>query len=445
MQSRFIDFIRANNLVSSNEKILLGVSGGVDSMVMLNLFYKSGFSFSVAHCNFSLRGKESDGDEALASKTCDEKGIEFFCIRFETEKYAQENKLSIQVAARNLRYDWFSKLCGEHRFSKIAIAHNRDDVAETLILNLTRGTGLKGLSGIKMINGRIIRPLLDFSRNEILVYANEHSIAYREDSSNSSVKYARNRIRHNVLPELEKLNPSAKRSISETANHVHEAWNLVDDYLLKLKKEIVTTDKERFFYSIPVLLKEKYSKLFLFEELTQFGFSYDTIEQVVKSFRGQSGKVFYSSTHQLLHNRDYLELTERKEIEKMFVRIDNDCLSIDSPINLKFHLINKSESYDIPRNAEIASLDFDKLTFPLELRPWNSGDKFMPFGMAQFKKVSDFLIDLKVSLVDKEKVYVLTSNNEIVWVVGMRIDNRYKVDNLSQRVYRIEQRLTNNG
>lgn len=434
MQSRFIDFIRSNNLISSDDKVLLGVSGGIDSMVMLNLFYKAGLNFSVAHCNFSLRGDESNGDEQLVVRTCNEKKIKLHQIKFETEKFAIDNKLSIQVAARNLRYDWFNSLCDEHGYNKIAIAHNRDDVAETVLLNLTRGTGLKGLTGIKIVNGRVIRPLLDFSRNEIITYAKDYQISFREDSSNSSVKYGRNRIRHNVLPELEKLNPSVKRSIAETASHVNEAWNLIEDYLLNIKKEVVSFEKDKVLYSLQALLHEKYSKLFLFEELTQYGFSYDTVEQISQSFQGQSGKVFYSATHQLLHDRDYLVLTKRKEVEKVIVKIDEGCVSIDSPINLKFHLIKLTELFDISRNPEIATLDFDKLKFPLELRLWNSGDKFMPFGMEQFKKVSDFLIDLKVSLVDKEKVYVLTSNYEIIWVVGMRIDNRFRITENTKRL-----------
>lgn len=434
MQSRFVDFVRSNNLLHSDDKILLGVSGGIDSMVMLNLFYKAGFKIAVAHCNFSLRGEESDGDEQLVALVCEEKGIKLHQIKFETERYAAENKLSIQVAARNLRYNWFNSLCDDHGYNKIAIAHNRDDVAETVILNLTRGTGLKGLSGIKMVNGMVIRPLLNFSRNDIVTYAQEHLIAFHEDSSNSSVKYARNRIRHNVLPELEKLNPSAKRSIAETANHVHEAWNLVEDYLLKLKKEVVTIVKDKVLYSIPALLNEKYSKLFLFEELSQYGFSYDTIEQVVESLHSQAGKMFYSSTHQLLRDREYFVLIERHEVEQSVVKIDKDCQSIDNPVSLKFDLVDRTDVLDVANDPFVATLDYDKLIFPLELRPWQSGDKFMPFGMANLKKISDFLIDQKISLVEKGKVYVLTSNNEIVWVVGMRIDNRFKITENTKRL-----------
>ncbi len=439
MQSRFVDFVRANNLVSSNEKILLGVSGGVDSMVMLNLFYKSGFSFSVAHCNFSLRGEESDGDEALVTKTCSDKGIELFRTRFETERYAEENKLSIQVAARNLRYDWFNKLCYEHGFSKIAIAHNRDDVAETLILNLTRGTGLKGLSGIRMVNGRVIRPLLSFSRDEISSYASAHRVDFREDSSNSSVKYARNRIRHNVLPELEKLNHSVKRSIAQTANHVNETLCLLEDYLSSIRKDIVVEESGFKKYSIPKLLDEKHSKLFLFEELVPLGFSYDSIDQIMHSLGGQPGKRIISSNHQLLLDRDFLILSKRSENEVQNVLIDSDYNTIDLPVSLRFEIINEIKNFKIPIEINVAVLDYDKLVFPLEIRNWHHGDRFIPFGMKNYKKISDFLIDQKISMVEKENVHVVTSNGEIVWVVGMRIDERFRVDSNSKKLFKIEQ------
>ncbi|HCT29317.1 MAG TPA: tRNA lysidine(34) synthetase TilS [Bacteroidales bacterium] len=434
MQSRFIDFALSNNLLHSDDKILLGVSGGIDSMVMLNLFYKAGFNFSVAHCNFSLRGNESDGDEHLVIDVCREKGIKLHRIKFETGRYAIDNKLSIQVAARDLRYRWFNSLCDEHGYNKIAIAHNRDDVAETVIFNLSRGTGLKGLSGIKVVNGRVIRPLLAFSRNEIVDYAKENQIHFRDDSSNSSVKYARNRIRHNVLPELEKLNPSVKKSIAETASHIHEAWNLVENYLLKLKEKVVTFENEKVLYSIQLLLNERYCKLFLLEELVPYGFSHDSIEQVVESLQSQPGKIFYSSTHQLLRDRKHFVLTEKHKEEQSVVKIDKDCKSINNPVSLKFDLVDRPDVLDLINDPFVATLDYDKLIFPLELRLWQPGDRFMPFGMNQFKKISDFLIDKKVSLVDKEKVYVLISNDDIVWVVGYRIDNRFKITENTKRL-----------
>lgn len=437
MQSRFVDFIRDNNLASGSDKLLLGVSGGIDSMVMLSLFRKAGFSVAVAHCNFSLRGDESDGDERLVIQECEVNGIELHRVKFETESYAEEHKLSIQVAARNLRYDWFNKLCSEFGYTRIAIAHNRDDVAETLVLNLTRGTGLKGLSGIKVINGKVIRPLLFASRDEITRYAVQNAVSFRNDSSNASVKYARNRIRHNVLPELERLNPSVKKSIVETAKHVNEAWNLVEDYLLNLNKIVVKQDGDRVLFDIQRLLNEKYSKLFLFEELGIYGFSYETLEQVVSSIQGQSGKVFYSATHQLLRDRDFFILTKRREIDQSIVLIDKDCKSMDYPINLRFDLFDNSDSFAIQRDSSVAAIDFDKLNFPLQIRPWRSGDRFRPLGMDKLKKVSDFLIDQKISLVEKENTFVLESGNDIVWIVGKRIDDRYKVCPQTKRIWQL--------
>ncbi|NOU18372.1 MAG: tRNA lysidine(34) synthetase TilS [Bacteroidales bacterium] len=427
MQSRFVDFIRKNNLVSEKDRILLGVSGGIDSMVMLNLFHKSGFDVSVAHCNFSLRGEESDGDEQLVVYECEINGIKLHRVKFETELYAAKNKLSIQVAARNLRYEWFNSICKDYGYNLIAIAHNRDDVAETVIINLTRGTGIKGLGGIKAKQGTIIRPLLFAGRDEIVRYATLNGIRFREDSSNASVKYARNRIRHNVIPELEKLNPSAKASIASTALHVQEAWSLVDSYLNQLKQRLVKNEGEKILISIHGLKNEPYSKLFLLEELSEFGFTPDTIEQINESINSQPGKIFYSSTYQLLRDREFFILSERKESDISIVKIDSDCSSIDFPIKLNFRIVDNSESFKIPRESSIAVLDFERLKFPLTLRPWQPGDKFMPLGMDKFKKVSDFLIDQKVSLVEKEQIYVLLSDDKIAWILGKRLDERFKV------------------
>lgn len=438
MQNKFVDFIRSNNLVSENDKILLGVSGGIDSMVMFSLFRKSGFKISVAHCNFSLRGEESDGDQKLVEHECEINGIQIHHTKFETEKYALEHKLSIQVGARNLRYDWFKQLCENFGYTKIAIAHNRDDVAETVILNLTRGTGLKGLSGIKVRNGRVIRPLLFAGRDEIVRYAINNSVLFREDSSNASVKYARNRIRHNVLPELEKLNPSVKTSIVETASHVQEAWSLVDDYLSNLKETLVINENNRELISIQGLEQEKYCKLFLFEELVNYGFSFEAIEQVVNSIHSQPGKVFYSNSYQLLRDREYFILTEKREPDQAIQLIDKECIFLDYPVKLRFSIIENTESYKIPHDKSIAVLDFEKLSFPLKLRPWQAGDRFIPFGMDNFKKVSDFLIDQKVSLFEKENIYVLQSDNDIVWLVGQRIDNRFKLSDQTTKLIVIE-------
>jgi len=427
MQDRFVDFIKKNALFTENDRILLGVSGGIDSMTMLHLFQKSGFRFAIAHCNFSLRGEESDGDQQLVEHTCEEFGIKLHCEQFETEQFASEHKLSIQVAARELRFNWFNELCNEFGYTKIAIAHNRDDIAETVILNLTRGTGLKGLTGIKPINGKVIRPLLFAGRDEIVRYATLNSISFREDSSNSSTKYARNRIRHNVISELEKINPSVKKSITETAFHLQEAWSIVENYLLKLKEALVIEKNEALYISIKALKGEPYCNLFLIEELVPLGFSHEIVDSIIESLYHQPGKIFYSSTHQLLRDRDYLIISERKENESVFIKIESDCKVIDFPVKLRFRIVEDNTSFKIPKDSKIAVLDCNKLKFPLTLRTWQPGDRFVPFGMDNYKKVSDFLIDQKVSLLDKDNVYVLVSGNDIIWVVGYRIDNRYKI------------------
>lgn len=434
MQNRFIDFIHKNELVSEKDRILLGVSGGIDSMVMLSLFHKAGFEVSVAHCNFSLRGDESDGDEQLVIHECEVNGVQLHRVKFETESYANRNKLSIQVAARNLRYEWFNSICKEFGYTKIAIAHNRDDVAETVLINLTRGTGLKGLTGIKFKQGLIIRPLLFAGRDEITRFALQNNVKFREDSSNASVKYARNRIRHNVIPELEKLNPSVKASISSTANHIQEAWNIVDEYMNALKAKLIKDDIDRILIPIKELKAERHCKFFLIEELTPLGFTPDSIEQIVDSLGSQPGKVFYSLTHQLLRDREFLILSTRRESDHTLVKIDANCTSIDLPVRLWLNKVENSESFEIPRYSSTAVLDLDKLVFPLTLRPWHAGDKFIPFGMEGFKKVSDFLIDQKIPLFEKENIYVLVSVEEIVWIVGVRIDNRYRISEKTKTI-----------
>jgi len=437
MQSRFVDFIRKNNLLTEKDKVLLGVSGGIDSMVMLSLFHKSGFKVSVAHCNFSLRGEESDGDEELVQHVCELNGIPLHRIRFETENFAKANKISIQLAARNLRYEWFNSICNEFGYAKLAIAHNRDDVAETVLINLTRGTGLKGLTGIKPKHDNIIRPLLFAGRDEIIRYAIHEGIQYREDSSNASVKYARNRIRHNVLPELEKLNPSAKASIASAAQHVQEAWDLVASYIHGLKSKLIKVENGKLFISIQGLKEEPHAKFFLIEELMTFGFTPDTIEQIYDSVKGQSGKLFYSPTHQLLRDREFMILAEREESDTTTLEIESGCHEIDYPVRLTFHQIENSPALKVPNDSNIAALDVDKLTFPIKLRPWQPGDKFMPFGMDRFKKVSDFLVDQKISMFEKDNIYVMESKGDIVWVVGKRIDNRFKISNQTTKIWMV--------
>lgn len=438
MQDRFINFIRENNLTTPNDSILLGVSGGIDSMAMLHLFQKSGFNIAVAHCNFGLRGDESDGDEQFVKYYCLMNGIVCHSIKFDTNEYASENKLSIQVAARELRYDYFEEICKEHKYTKVAIAHNLNDTVETVLLNLSRGTGIKGVAGIKVMNGNIIRPLLFATRSEIEAFTIKHYIKFREDSSNSTTKYKRNFIRHKIIPELRYLNPSVDRAIADTANHLQEAVWLVEEQLDRIRQAVVSRKGADILFSTEALKKERSARFFLVEELNQFGFSPSMASAVVELLNSVSGRRVESSSHTLYKDREFLILTPKKAKDDDVVQIDADTKSISSPINLKVEVINDTSSIVIEKDPDIALIDYAKLKFPLTLRVWQPGDKFIPFGMMGFKKISDFLVDIKVPMHEKNNVYVLVSGDEIVWVVGYRIDNRFKIDEKSSSVLKIK-------
>ncbi|BDX36701.1 tRNA(Ile)-lysidine synthase [Tenuifilaceae bacterium CYCD] len=437
MQDRFINFIRENNLTTPNDSVLLGVSSGIDSMAMLHLFQKSGFKIAVAHCNFGLRGDESDGDEQFVKYYCLMNGIICHSIKFDTNKYASENKLSIQVAARELRYAYFEEICKEHKYTKVAIAHNLNDTVETVLLNLSRGTGIKGVAGIKVMNGNIIRPLLFATRSEIEAFTIKHDIKFREDSSNSTTKYKRNFIRHKIIPELRYLNPSVDRAIADTANHLQEAVWLVEEQLDRIRQAVVSRKGEDILFSIEALKKERSARFFLVEELNQFGFSPSMASTVIELLDSESGRRVESSSHTLYKDREFLILTPKKAKDDDVVQIDTNTNSISSPIKLKVEVIDVSNIV-IEKDPDIALIDYAKLKFPLTLRVWQPGEKFIPFGMNGFKKISDFLVDIKVPMHQKSNVYVLVSGDEIVWVVGYRIDNRYKIDEESSRVLKIK-------
>lgn len=438
LQNQFIEYTRKLDLISSNDNILLGVSGGMDSMTLFHLLLKTGFYFSVAHCNFSLRGDESDNDEQMVVETCKSKGIKVFTRRFDTIEYSDIHRVTIQVAARELRYNWFQELCTEHHFTKIAIAHNRDDLVETFLINLIRGTGLKGLTGIKPLNGNIVRPLLFAGRDIIEKYVNEYNIPFRNDSSNQSTKYKRNYIRLNVIPMLEQLNPSVKESISLTANHLLEYWRIVEERHLELKEKIISLRDGKICFSIENLINEPSRNSFLVEELFRYGFSPLHTEQILKSLTRQPGKIFYSEMYELVRDRDYLILSKRTDIHCTSIKIDKECTSFNYPLKISISTFPWKTTMKIQKDKCIASYDLDKLTFPLTLRNIQKGDKFRPFGMKGVKKISDFLTDLKIPVNEKDNTMVLVSGEDIIWVVGYRVSDGYKVDTGTKNVYQIE-------
>jgi len=438
LQSKMIDFVREHQMAHDQDKILVGVSGGIDSMVLLHLLVHAGFSVGVAHCNFGLRSDESDADEQFVRYHCLMNGIPIHSIRFDTLEYARENGLSIQVAARELRYAYFNEISREHKYTRVAIAHNLNDSVETVLLNLCRGTGLKGLTGIKPVNGNVIRPLLFATRVQVQEYAALHNISYREDSSNASDKYKRNYIRHNVMPLLHELNPSADISIYQTAQHLHEAQIIVDNALTQILKEVVNENGGKFYIDIEKLKNQAAVNIFLVDFLSDFNFTPAMAAEVRELIGSSVGKRVVSETHVIFRDRNYLILQQKQKQQSVECQIEANTTQIDQPVKLSLSVVDHTQGYMLVKDAKCAYLDLEKLNFPLTIRPWKHGDRFIPFGMSNFKKVSDFLVDIKVPLPEKERVFVLTSENEIMWVIGYRIDNRFKVDDNTRKVLLIK-------
>lgn len=427
MLKRFQEYIQSVFSIPAGSRILVAVSGGIDSMVLLHLIHASGFKAIVAHCNFGLRGKESDDDEALVRETAAKYNLPFFIEFFQTAEYARARKISIQMAARELRYEWLEQIRSDCDYSCIAIAHNLDDNIETMLLNLTRGTGIKGLSGIPMRSGYIIRPLLFAKREEIQEYARTNNISFREDSSNTDDKYRRNFIRHKIIPLFRELNPS----FTETAGNLIENLNSVKDLYLKemqkLQKMAVEVIPGETRISIQVLREMENPTLFLHEYLSPLGFSPRIIYQVVQTFDSEPGKIFYSSTHKLIKDRDFFLLAKRDSATETRYYIDEDITELHQPLDLFIEIKEWKEGFIIPGDSSIACLDFHELHFPLILRKWQKGDYFQPLGLQGLKKLSDFFIDKKLSLIEKANTWVLASGNKIVWVIGHRIDERFKI------------------
>ena len=427
MNIEFKKNIKKFGLNKRNDKILLAVSGGVDSIVMANLFYLEKFNIAIAHCNFSLRGKASDGDEFFVEQFAKLRNIPFYSIKFDTENFAREQKISIEMAARKLRYDWFENLRQQHNYSKIAIAHNKNDVVETFFLNLTRGTGLKGLLGIAEKTETIIRPVLFASREQILNYASKHNIDFRTDETNSNTKFSRNRIRNSIIPEFEKINPSFLQTMMENIERLSQSYNALQSIKNQVTDDFITNENNKIFIDIIKLQQAENESLWLFEILQKYNFGSERIADIYASLNGESGKKFFSPTHVLIKDRNKLIISELQTGENKPIEISENIEKIGTPLHLKIEKI-ENENIKIEKKKNIAFLNFDKLKFPLILRKWQTGDSFQPFGMCGKKKLSDYFIDEKLSQFEKDEQYVLTSDKKIAWLVNRRIDERFKVD-----------------
>lgn len=417
-----------------DKKLFLAVSGGLDSMVLLHLFQQLPYEIAVLHCNFQLRGLESFGDQNFVQQYTDTNAIPFFFTQFDTTAFATDYKLSTQVAARELRYSWFYEQLETKNFDYVLTAHHADDNLETFLINLSRGTGLDGLTGIPPQNDSVIRPLLPFSRHEIENYAKENYIQWREDSSNASDKYLRNKIRHNLIPILKELNPAFMSSFEKTQNYLQEAQTMVEDASIIVYQQVAKQEGDAIYFDLKQLKRLANYKSYLYQWLNEFGFkAWDDVYDLVES---QSGKQVFSTDYRLLKDRDSLILSPLNlENENQEYMIENTQRQINIPLNLSF---SKVAEISIVSNTAIF-VDEDKLQFPLVLRHWKEGDSFQPFGMeGKSKKLSKLFKDEKLSLIEKENTWLLCSNNQIVWVIGIRQDDRFRIDNTTKNLLKIQ-------
>ena len=436
MLDQFKAYINRYNLLAEGEKVILALSGGIDSMVLSDLLLKANVQFVAAHCNFHLRGEESDGDEKFVRDFCEKNGIQCFVKHFETEQYAVENGISIEMAARELRYAWFEELRQQLGYDKIAVAHHADDQAETFFINLLRGAGLRGLKGMLPQNGVTIRPLLWASREQIRQYAVENQIVWREDHTNAESVYLRNRIRNQLLPVFDELQPEARQGLYKSLEHLASENELYRELLNEKLSQIVV--QEGKMQSFPTLNSQLSTLNFqlLFEWLRQFGFNTDQCRFIYEAIGTGIGNQYYSPTHRLVIGRNELQLSEIKEDGNKEVQVWMGEKELFSPLHLKFAQFGKFADFTIDKSSSVAQLDFDKLKFPLTLRHWRHGDRFHPLGMKGSKLLSDFFVDQKFTERQKTSVWLLASSDgDIVWVVGWRIDDRFKVTNATKNIF----------
>lgn len=428
-------FISENNLLTPKAKIIVGVSGGGDSVALLDILHHLGYECIVAHCNFHLRGEESFRDEYFVEKLATQYKLTYLVTHFDTKKHVENAGMSIEMAARELRYAWFEKVRKKYKAEAIAVAHHLDDSVETVLLNLIRGTGIRGLSGMLPKNGKIVRPLLAIYHEDVINYLREKDIAFVEDSTNAEDIYIRNKIRLNIIPLMETINPSVKQAISRSASNLYQAEEIYLAYIEKVKKKILIDDK----ISIEELLKQKQPKTILFEILNPYGFNSSTVDNIFDAINGQSGKTFYSNFHRIIKDREFLILEETPLIpnNKIFLITESDT-ELAEPVKLELTTLSRTPDFTIEKDNNVLYIDKTKVMFPLIIRKWAHGDWFKPLGMKGSKKLSDYFTDRKFSLSDKENTWLICSGEDIVWVIGERADDRFKITTQTKEIFKIQ-------
>lgn len=450
---KFIKNVQQQNLFQKNDLLLLAVSGGMDSVALCELCFQAGFHFEIAHCNFQLRGEESERDEKFVRHLGERYGTKVFVKKFDTKEYAEKNKISIQVAARELRYKWFGELLksqtalniyGESSLLPIQpsrfllTGHHANDNIETLLLNFFKGTGIKGLQGILAKKQNIIRPLLFAKKEEILTFLRENNLEFVEDSSNASDKYTRNYIRNQVIPSLQKAFPQVEDNLIHNFERFSEIEILYYQAIQLHKKRLIEQKGNELHIPVLKLLKTQPLKTIVFEIIKEFGFTSRQTEEVINLIKSESGKYISSSTHKIIKNRNWLIIAPQNVLDSAYILFDEEVGEIEFELGKLRIQDQNSKPAKIPSSNLIAAVDAKEIKFPLLLRKWKQGDYFYPLGMQKKKKLSKFFIDQKKSLSDKEKIWVLESNKRIVWIVGERIDDRFKITDKTELFLFIE-------
>jgi tRNA(Ile)-lysidine synthase len=455
---RFQDFIKQNDLFHPKDKLLLAVSGGVDSVALCELCKQAGYDFIIAHCNFRLREKESERDKEFVAALAKNYGVEFFLKEFDTEKYAQENKLSIQEAARELRYSWFAELTGNRQYAMgkeklptgdndgqlpiancLLTAHHADDNIETLLMNFYRGTGLSGLTGIPVHpTSKLCRPLIDFWKEELIEFAKQNKLRFVEDSSNASSKYARNLFRNEIIPLISKAYPQARENLRDNINRFKEIKDLYNLSVKEFKKKLLKTKGNEIHIPIKQLMAYR-NRAIIFEIISDFGFTEKHIDEVIKLAESENGKYIQSpgGSSRIIKFRNWLIISTDQPSVPGTIVIEEDTKNVQCSIfNIQFS-ISEAPGFKLQTSNLIACLDADLISFPLILRLWKQGDYFYPLGMKKKKKLARFFIDQKLSKTEKEKTWVLEMNKKIIWVVGMRIDDRFKITDKTKKILQV--------
>ncbi|WP_340074142.1 tRNA lysidine(34) synthetase TilS [Leptobacterium sp. I13] len=431
MQEQFHKHITNSFPFLKNSKILIAISGGVDSVVLAHLSHQLRLNIALAHCNFNLRDSESDADEAFVTKLSKQLSVTLHVKHFETKAYAQEKKCSIQMAARELRYKWFDMLCETIPYDYVLTAHHADDNLETFLINMSRGTGLEGLAGIPAVNQNIIRPLLPFSRSEIEKYATENKLMWREDSSNEDTKYLRNKIRHHIVPQLKKLHPEFLYNFQKTQQYITGSLKVLKNHIDALKKSLIVQEGTIEKYLVTSLQKLVPQEDYLYGLFRSYGFT--ETKDIINLLNAQSGKQLFSETHRMIKDRDYVLIQElKKGIEREEYLISEETKGLSEPISIKIAEVSEEGT-----NTSSTIYVNEKLKFPLSLRKWKEGDYFYPKGMKGKKKLSDYFKDEKYSLIAKENQWLLCSGNSIVWIIGKRVDNRFIITNATTKIFKI--------